>query len=268
MLKKYYIPRDRKSYEGYAYIVIDTDTGFFATVSDYGNYAYRWTHTGVEFRKFLIGLEPDYLHGKLMHGRPNHEVFDGDKTYAAVKDAIEQLKSEEGVHEAIRDERVRGEVKGLYEAEKELLEEWKTFNDRDDFEQWADRSDLGDVWEYAKTVPEPQCRAFCEKVMPRLKKLLEEELAQEEKDKTLATEIRAAAPAVIEHVRAELRKGLESLVGAPNTRAVQDAVLDAVVYGTTACSLCGKSGPTPDAHLHQDTYIGECCWDERLKATE
>ena len=35
------------------------------------------------------------------------------------------------------------------------------------------------------------------------------------------------------------------------------------------CSLCNKAITNPDdAHLHQGKYIGECCWDERLKASE
>ena len=260
MLKKYYIPSDRKSHEGYAYIVIDTDTGFFATVSDYGNYAYLWTHPGCEFRKFLIGLEPDYLHGKLMHGRPDHQVFNGEATKAAIIEGIEQWNNSSK-------EDNDGTDQPDYKDELALIKD-ADFDSIRGFDDWCNLTTLDDTWEYQKMTPEPQCRAFCEKVMPRFKKLLEEELAQEEKDKTLAAEIRAAAPAVIEQVRAELRKELESFVGAPNTRAVQDAMLDAAVYGTTVCSLCGKSGPTPDAHLHQDKYIGECCWDERLKATE
>ena len=36
-----------------------------------------------------------------------------------------------------------------------------------------------------------------------------------------------------------------------------------------ACSLCGKSCAAMKAHLHQGKLIGdECCWDERLKASE
>lgn len=35
-----------------------------------------------------------------------------------------------------------------------------------------------------------------------------------------------------------------------------------------ACSLCGQDCAAGEAHLHQGKYIGECCWDERLRATE
>lgn len=34
------------------------------------------------------------------------------------------------------------------------------------------------------------------------------------------------------------------------------------------CSLCGDLVPISEAHLHQDKWIGECCWDDRLKASE
>jgi hypothetical protein len=34
------------------------------------------------------------------------------------------------------------------------------------------------------------------------------------------------------------------------------------------CSLCKNPCAASTAHRHQDTYIGECCWDERLRATE
>lgn len=38
---------------------------------------------------------------------------------------------------------------------------------------------------------------------------------------------------------------------------------------TVTCSLCGKPCGAMLAHLHQGKWIGdECCWDERLKASE
>jgi hypothetical protein len=39
--------------------------------------------------------------------------------------------------------------------------------------------------------------------------------------------------------------------------------------GSATCSLCGKPCDAGKAHLHQGRLIGdECCWDERLKASE
>ena len=90
MLKSYYIPNDRSA-EGYAYIVIDTDAGFFSTVSDWGNYAYRWSHPGCEFRKFLVGLEPDYLLRKLMSGRPDMQEYDDKRTMRSIFERLRGL---------------------------------------------------------------------------------------------------------------------------------------------------------------------------------
>ena len=38
---------------------------------------------------------------------------------------------------------------------------------------------------------------------------------------------------------------------------------------TVTCSICGEDVPAGTAHLHQGKWIGDdCCWDERLKASE
>jgi hypothetical protein len=37
---------------------------------------------------------------------------------------------------------------------------------------------------------------------------------------------------------------------------------------TVECKLCHNQVPIKTAHLHQDGYVGECCWDERLRSTE
>jgi hypothetical protein len=36
----------------------------------------------------------------------------------------------------------------------------------------------------------------------------------------------------------------------------------------TQCAGCGAWTTEREAHLHQGRLIGECCWDERLRATE
>ncbi len=37
---------------------------------------------------------------------------------------------------------------------------------------------------------------------------------------------------------------------------------------TVTCSLCHQPTSSETAHLHQDEWIGEECWDERLRASE
>ncbi len=36
--------------------------------------------------------------------------------------------------------------------------------------------------------------------------------------------------------------------------------------GTVYCKFCGKEAE--DAHRHDGGWVGACCWDERLRATE
>src|ERR1700729_2369572 len=95
MLRKYTL--HSVDNEGWAVVVIDTKDGYFSTVSDYGNYSFQWNAIGEgnEFRKFLIGLQPDYLHGKLMQGRPDAKIWDEDGTEANIRDGIETRNKEE-----------------------------------------------------------------------------------------------------------------------------------------------------------------------------
>jgi hypothetical protein len=169
MLKRYSLKNEGHS--GWAIILLDTDIGFFATVSDYGNYAYLWSAPGMEFRKFLLEVEPDYLLSKLLHGCADRlKVFDGEATKKAILKYIEE-------NEAIGQ---REQNQGKYAREKELLEECR-FNDQSDFEAWQSETLLDEPWELGCWVPDRQCTAFCAKVMPRFQKLLQEEL---EKEKT------------------------------------------------------------------------------------
>lgn len=39
-------------------------------------------------------------------------------------------------------------------------------------------------------------------------------------------------------------------------------------YEAVACKFCKKEANIQTAHLHQGEYVGECCWDERLRITE
>jgi len=57
-----------------------------------------------------------------------------------------------------------------------------------------------------------------------------------------------------------------------NVKKAIRAALDKGEIGpkkTATCSLCGKPCAAMEAHLHQGKLIGdECCWDDRLKASE
>jgi hypothetical protein len=167
MLSRYTIPSERG--EGWAVIVIDTETGFFATVSDWGNYAYQWTAPGGEFRAFLAKLTPDYLHKKLLHGQKS-EVFDGVKTMATIRAAI-VTRDAASLKKSKRNWR-------WYTAEIDAVEQ-RTPMEQEDFDAWCSETRLEEPWQYRCTMPEPQAMSFCTKVWPRFKLLLEAELLKE-----------------------------------------------------------------------------------------
>jgi hypothetical protein len=164
VLKYYKLPSIKG--EGWAHITINTETGFFATVSDWGNYSFIWTSPGGEFRAFLTQLQPDYLYGKLMMGRPDNKVFDGKKTVANIRQELEDLNKEDGGWEH-------------YAAEMAALKEIGPDPEKSEFEGWEGETRLTDVWEHVVYVPAPDCMGFCERVFPRFVALLKAELEQE-----------------------------------------------------------------------------------------
>lgn len=70
---------------GWAIIVIDEMSGFFATVSDYGNWSHVWPHHGREsFKHFLVEIskDPDYFMKKVAGGR---REWDEEATHKRVR---------------------------------------------------------------------------------------------------------------------------------------------------------------------------------------
>lgn len=45
-------------------------------------------------------------------------------------------------------------------------------------------------------------------------------------------------------------------------------ILEDLRRPTVACKFCGRAAYAHVAHLHQDGWVGLCCWDERLRTTE
>jgi hypothetical protein len=169
VLKRYEV-RPAANGGEWATIVLDTERGFFAAVSDRGNYAYAWSDFGdADFRSFLIGLEdsPDYLHGKLMSGR-TAKVFDGDATRAVVEEHLRSLPA------------------GQSENELAVLADCDLSNEFG-FAEWVALSMLDDVHDLAVRAPEPDCLAFCTGIFTRFVAMLREELRAE------AEQIAAAA---------------------------------------------------------------------------
>ncbi len=56
-------------------------------------------------------------------------------------------------------------------------------------------------------------------------------------------------------------------------KTLQDARADRARFDegkplVITCSTCDGFTDSDAAHLHQGQYVGECCWDERLRTTE
>lgn len=156
--------------EGWAIIHMDS-RGFFATCSDYGNYAFHWRNwgDGRDFREFVIGLarDPYYIANKLDHDKWN--LFDKDKTVERIRREIETAAQDGGLSaEDAQDEYERLE---LLESDEWEFSQW--VQEQKMFDSCCDASDL------AVTSPSADLYAFCTKTMPRLAVLLRQELDAE-----------------------------------------------------------------------------------------
>lgn len=154
---RYDIP-SRRPLGGWGVFVIDS-TGYFSCVTDWGNYAYYWTHHGCrDFREFLVDLDPSYLCGKL--GR---REYSEDKTKKLIReDILAQRKS----HSLSKEE-----------ARKEwaLLEE-HDFETPSGFGAWVEATSLSDAWELAGSDFPYDLRMFATDLYPRFVAALKEDL--------------------------------------------------------------------------------------------
>jgi len=45
-------------------------------------------------------------------------------------------------------------------------------------------------------------------------------------------------------------------------------ILEDLRLPTVTCKFCGHESHERQAHRHEGGWVGPCCWDERLRATE
>lgn len=160
-LRRYSLPSIKGG--GWGIFVIGSD-GYFSCVSDYGDYAFFWTHAGMEFRRFLVRTNADYVAGKLAHGLT---VWSADKTVENIKDLIVQHR------------------RGGDWTKEQAREEWDLLESNDftgeaGFIQWTRESSISDAWELASGNNTPtQIVAFSETVFARFQQVLRDELAAE-----------------------------------------------------------------------------------------
>lgn len=165
---RYYVPNEKG--EGWAICVLGTD-GFFATVSDYGNYAYCWTATGEkDFRRFFIDLNWDYVARKLAHGHGHRllTVYDGEETLVNVKKHIIERRREGQFN--------RNEAR----TEWELLEENDELSCPEWFAVWYTQTKIADPHEYQAFRMDGQLEGWAKRVLPRLQAMIRSELEREQ----------------------------------------------------------------------------------------
>jgi len=149
----------KKSLGSWGLFVVGSD-GFFSCVTDYGNWAFRWTAMGCDVRKFLQDVEPDYLVGKLTSGQ--RAELDPEATVEALMEQAKQC----GFRKSQR-AKLKGEVEGI--------------RSETEFVAWFYTTDieLPGAEECMRTRRDPQCMAMATKLMPRLAEMLKESLDRE-----------------------------------------------------------------------------------------
>ena len=164
-LWRYYLPN--KSGEGWAEIVIGSN-GFFAAVSDYGNYAFAWRHHGeTDVRKFFLRAERDWDYFARKLGGERFQVYDGAVTRRAIREQI--------VAERRQGNLTPDEARAEWELAGSDLED----NERG-FGEWLSRTSLCDAWHFCKYRAEPSLEAFCKRTLARLAVVIRAELAKED----------------------------------------------------------------------------------------
>lgn len=157
--------------EGWAWIVVSS-TGYFSAVSDFGNYAFFWTHHGCkDFRQFLYNAHKswDYFCSKLSYGPGNkNKEYDGTATYELIKQTILDSRRMHGGGRW---------TKELARKEWELLhDECERVEDKGGWEVWLRNTSISDAWEYYCERWPVDLERFCKET---LKRLTEEHLHKE-----------------------------------------------------------------------------------------
>lgn len=152
---------------GWAKVFIDS-SGALAIISDYGNYAYHWTSWGErDFREFLLGIDDDYLGGKLAMDRRSGErskELDVKRTLDHIKRRILHLRRSRAWDPmTARDE---WENMGLLE---------------DGFvDEWMKNTALVNAWEHLVYLSVPrQLSMFLRRIWPLVKMAIRYEMADE-----------------------------------------------------------------------------------------
>jgi len=162
----HYKIQSTKAGEGWAHVMIRED-GFFATVSDYGNYAYWWTSTGKkDVREFFLRAERDwdYFARKL---RPERQINKEGSFNAVLLDILKERS---------HGELSKAEARERYNHVKEYSgdDDWEGFlRDDDTHKFWEE------PWNFGVSELSPDVVNYAQKILPKVAKLIEAELQAE-----------------------------------------------------------------------------------------
>ncbi len=155
----------RETHEGRAHIMLRED-GFFAAVSDYGNYAYLWTHHGhKDFREFFLRTDWHYVAKKL----GPEEKLDPAASFARIKRYVCEMRHE---HEYTKEQaRARWEQIERFSGD----EAWEAFLYSGTTHELFD-----EPWQFGVMRMSAQVEAFARQIVcNRLQKAIEAELQSE-----------------------------------------------------------------------------------------
>lgn len=159
-------------WEGWGVFLLDS-TGMFCCVSDYGNYAYKWTHHGKDdFRELFVKDHFGYHVDKLFNETGQKKEFQVGETIDKIKSSILHSRFEEYIDEE--------------EARKEwdLVEsiDW-TFGEVAQWE-WYQETSLYDADEYFVYDYPASVKALRDKLLPRLAVVIKQDLKGEKYGET------------------------------------------------------------------------------------
>lgn len=153
-------PKDRSCWA----IALLTEDGIFSVISDFGNYAFKWSHTGCkDFREFFVGLEPGYVQGKL--GQGFKKEFQTEKTCQVIREQILQRRKEG----ELTKERAKNEMDLVKSLRNEL-----------DYYEWTQTTSLRHDHDWAVYDHPSDIQNFCKRVLPKIQKKVAADIGPKE----------------------------------------------------------------------------------------
>ncbi len=156
----YSFPNDKPG-EGWAHITL-SENGMFAAVSDFGNYAFLWSHTGKEdIREFFLDAKREwqYFAGKL---KPE-KVLNEAESWKRIKTELLERRRAGDV--------TREEAREAWDEMELYSSSWNEYLDSSSCNKVFD-----EAWDFSVYELQADVVAFCTRVLPRLADTLRAEL--------------------------------------------------------------------------------------------